>query len=332
MDRHKYVLLVGLVICISIGQAVSAEPERGEMRGIFIKRAEKQVGEREYLAIVVRPLESDDHVWVIVPRENEDFMHAARNLKEGQRIGLAYVVQRDQKWLRRLAIDRPEQKREDQRQRRRPEVDSRREVSRDREERSVNSQGAELRRALGESLERLVGNYKRLIVQMEQMEVELRELRAENERLKRLLQERQQSRERTEVERSRDRDVTSERTDNGRALDERKAAYRRRGGVSMPNGMTGFRGVLIGKLTRKFDRGFLLKVEKLGEIWEHNKADNPKAAISKELAVIIRADEGRGEQFLRTLRNLEIGQKVKVEAFHYGGNRLTVVEQLEKYR
>ena len=72
----------------------------------------------------------------------------------------------------------------------------------------------------------------------------------------------------------------------------------------------------------------MLRVEKLGEVWEDNRADNPEAALGKEMMITIRADEGGGERFLRTLRGLEIGQKVLVEAFHFGGNQLTVVEQL----
>jgi hypothetical protein len=96
----------------------------------------------------------------------------------------------------------------------------------------------------------------------------------------------------------------------------------------LPDGMMGFRGVLLGRIQRKLDGGFVLKVEKVGEVWADNDADNPEAAVGKELIINIRGDEGAGERFLRTLRGLEIGQEVLVEAFHFGGDQLTVVEQL----
>lgn len=92
--------------------------------------------------------------------------------------------------------------------------------------------------------------------------------------------------------------------------------------------MAGFRGVLIGSLKRKLDRGFLLKVDRLGEVWENNKAHNPKAAVGKELVIVIRP-ESPGERFRQTLRKLEIGQKVLVEVFHSDGNQLTAIEQFK---
>jgi hypothetical protein len=94
--------------------------------------------------------------------------------------------------------------------------------------------------------------------------------------------------------------------------------------------MDGFRGVLIGRVLRKLDRGFVLKVEKVAKVWENNRADKPEAAVGKELIITIRADEELGERFLHTLRTFKIGERVLVEAFHFEGNRLTVVEQLQK--
>ena len=86
--------------------------------------------------------------------------------------------------------------------------------------------------------------------------------------------------------------------------------------------------MLIGSLKRKLDRGFLLKVDRLGEVWENNKADKPKAAVGKEVMILIRP-EGLGERFRQTLRTLEIGQKVLGEVVHSDGNRLTAIEQFK---
>jgi hypothetical protein len=100
--------------------------------------------------------------------------------------------------------------------------------------------------------------------------------------------------------------------------------------VGLPEGMIGFRGVLVGRVLRKLDRGFVLKVEKVTKVWENNRAGRPEAAVGKDLIITIRADEEFGGRFLRTLRTLKIGERVLVEAFHFEGNRLTVVEQLQK--
>jgi regulator of replication initiation timing len=117
-----------------------------------------------------------------------------------------------------------------------------------------------------------------------------------------------------------------------REHEERKVRRRRveRREIGLPDGMVGFRGVLVGRVLRKLDRGFVLKVERVTKVWEHNRADKPEAAVGKELIITIRADDELSGRFLRTLRALEIGERVLVEAFHFEGNRLTVVEQLQR--
>jgi regulator of replication initiation timing len=117
-----------------------------------------------------------------------------------------------------------------------------------------------------------------------------------------------------------------------REREEREVRRRRleRRESDLPAGMIGFRGVLVGRIIRKLDRGFVLKVEKVDRIWESNRADRPEAAVGKELIINIREDEELSSSFLDTLRALETGQRVLVEAFHFGGNSLVVVEQLKK--
>jgi regulator of replication initiation timing len=109
----------------------------------------------------------------------------------------------------------------------------------------------------------------------------------------------------------------------GRRSKERREA-------DLPEGMIGFRGVLVGRVLRKLDRGFVLKVEKVANVWENNRADRPEAAVGRELIITIRTHEELGGRFLDTLRTLKTGERVLVEAFHFEGNRLTVVEQLQK--
>jgi hypothetical protein len=117
-----------------------------------------------------------------------------------------------------------------------------------------------------------------------------------------------------------------------REREEREVRRRRveRREAGLPEGMIGFRGVLVGRVLRKLDRGFVLKVDRVDKVWESNRADNPEAAVGKELIITIREDEELSGRFLNTLRSLKTGQRVLVEAFHFEGNRLTVVEQLKR--
>ena len=108
----------------------------------------------------------------------------------------------------------------------------------------------------------------------------------------------------------------------------RRRLERREAGL--PEGMIGFRGVLVGRILRKLDRGFVLKVERVTNVWQNNRADRPEAAVGRELIINIRADEEIGERFMNTLRTLKAGERIMVEVFHFEGNRLTVVEQLRK--
>jgi len=108
----------------------------------------------------------------------------------------------------------------------------------------------------------------------------------------------------------------------------RRPVERREAGL--PEGMIGFRGVLVGRVLRKLDRGFVLKVERVVKVWESNRADRPEAAVGRELIINIREDEELSGRFMNTLRSLKTSERVLVEAFHFEGNLLTVVEQLKK--
>lgn len=88
--------------------------------------------------------------------------------------------------------------------------------------------------------------------------------------------------------------------------------------------------MLRGTVARKGDRGFVLKVEAVTKVWPQSKASNPQAAVGKELSVVIRPESKLGERHMQTLRELKAGDRAIVEAFHFEGDNLTVVEALEK--
>ncbi|MFZ2149245.1 MAG: hypothetical protein WAV28_18695 [Sedimentisphaerales bacterium] len=403
MKKVCRMLVLGVLAGLLFGGMLWAEDggRSGAVRGTFVRLVEREVDGQGYMGIVIKPFERDDHVTVLVPREREELGQAARRLQEGQEVGVSFVTEAGQMWVKGMEAERREVVEEGPEGRRRMNV--RREVLRyedDQERREpkrpapleqmegqlkevvtghLERMGRALKEVLGAHLERMEAELRELRAHIERMEEELQELRAENERLKwqlreragpergrerevrirREVEERREGREREErgVRRERGERREAEIRREGREREEREVrrereetreAERRREGreeerevrrerveqkeaaPSLPDGMVGFRGVLIGRILRKLDRGFVLKVERVDKVWEDNRADKPEAAIGKELIITIRADKERGERFLQTLQALEIGEPVLVEAFHFEGNRLTVVEQLQK--
>jgi len=343
----------------------------GTIRGIFVRLVERAVGEQGYMGIVVKPFESDDHVTVLVPRQQEELGEAVRMLREGQGVRIAFVREDEQMWVkgmeaeqREVVEERPEGRRrmiirkevlryEGDQERREPKRPIAHLEQMERQLKEViaghlEQVGRALKEVLGAHLERMEAELREHREHIERMQEELQELRAENERLRGQLRERagpererevevrirreaeeqREGREREERERQRERDERRESRGQEEREVQRRSVEQRE--IGLPDGMVGFRGVLIGRILRKLDQGFVLKVERVDKVWEDNRADNPEAAIGKELIITIRADEERGERFLHTLRTLEIDERVLVEAFHFEGERLTVVEQLQK--
>ena len=98
-----------LVAALMSGGALAAQ-ERGEarrMRGTFVRLTEQQINEQGHLGIVIKPFESDEHVTVLVPRDNEDLRMAARQLKEGQTLAVAFAPEGPNNWVTRIESERP---------------------------------------------------------------------------------------------------------------------------------------------------------------------------------------------------------------------------------
>jgi len=99
--------------------------------------------------------------------------------------------------------------------------------------------------------------------------------------------------------------------------------------LALPDGLAGFKGILVGTIVGPVDREFLLKVEKIATVWPQSRADNPQAAVGRNVGIVV----GRNrltEQHIRTLKRLKTGDQIIVEAFHIEGKRLTVMELLRK--
>lgn len=340
------VLAVFALLAFEAVLAAQDQAKAGELQGVLVALKPQAFGDLEYTAMVVRPFDSDEHVTVLLPREPKEIGDAVRRLEEGQRVKMSYVTEEGHRWVTALQAgglivrlgggeERVEIEEHSDEPRRHVEVRERRTVEQRRTPAPRERAGREPMRSLAGRLERLAGEFHRLAEQMRRMEGELRRLRAENEHLRRELRERgnrhegrthRDSERRTEGRERERRDARRGRQEREiRVMVDRRDRAQAR--PALPEGMVGFRGVLIGTIQRKLDRGFVLKVEKVSEVWEDNRADNPEAAVGRNLMIAIRDDDA-GQQFLRTLRGLEVGEQVLAEAFHFGGNQLTVVEQL----
>ncbi len=129
----KMLILVAFAVLVFGGVLFGAERDRnGRLRGIFVGLTERQVGERGYLGVVVKPMDSDEHVTVLIPRNNERLIEIAHNLREGQRLGIPFVIEDDFRWAREMEVERGREEIE-----RQPEGDERvivrREIRRDAE-------------------------------------------------------------------------------------------------------------------------------------------------------------------------------------------------------
>ncbi len=245
MKKIYRMLLLGMFAGLVFGGMLWAEDgdRSGGVRGIFVRLVERAVGERGYMGIVIKPFERDDHVTVLVPRQREELLQAARRLQEGQRIGVSFVTEAGHKFIKDMRAERREVVEERPAGRRRVRV--RREVvRRDEDERErreaerpahleqmegqlkevvaghLERMGRALKEVLGEHLERMEAELRELREHIERMQEELQELRAENERL------RWQLRERSGPERERGREVRIRREDRereeGREREERE--------------------------------------------------------------------------------------------------------------
>ncbi|MHC4174928.1 MAG: hypothetical protein ACYS9C_02360 [Planctomycetota bacterium] len=258
----RTLMLVLLAALVLGGMLWAEEHDRvGAVRGTFVRLVEREVGERGYMGIVIKPFEGGDHVTVLVPRQREELGGAARRLQEGQRVGISFVREGGHMWIKGMEAERREVIEERPEGRRtiniRREVHRRHEGVREGREAKrpmvhleqmegqlkeivaghLEHMGRALREVLGAHLERMEGEFRELRAHVERMESQLHELREENERLRSQLREargprrgrERQIRERREVERRREGREREEREVRREREERREAEHRREG-------------------------------------------------------------------------------------------------------
>ena len=63
MKKSCGTLMIAVLVVFVFGGVVGAQEgdRRGELRGVFVRLAERRVGERGYMGIVVKPFDRDGH-------------------------------------------------------------------------------------------------------------------------------------------------------------------------------------------------------------------------------------------------------------------------------
>ena len=108
MKKSRRTLMLVVLVVLAFGGILSAQDRDrdGQVRGIFVRLAERQVGDSGYMAIVVKPFERDENVTVLVPREYEQLGQSARTMQPGDRLEISYVREHGEMWIKSIEAER----------------------------------------------------------------------------------------------------------------------------------------------------------------------------------------------------------------------------------
>jgi hypothetical protein len=115
--------ILAATILLSVCANDALAQDKGGGKGKFVRLTEVTVGDREHLGIVVQPLERDAQITLVIPARPEghaaELTAMARRLREGQIFEFGFTREGGQLWLRELGIprgaDAPDRPREDAR-------------------------------------------------------------------------------------------------------------------------------------------------------------------------------------------------------------------------
>ncbi len=180
------IAVVAAMLACSFGAAVAAEEERkeGVVQGSFVRLAEQKVGEQEYLAVLVKPADSEEPVMLLVPNRRTEqgqwvrepeLAAAAGRLQAGQKLRVVWVAEGGQKFVRRIqaeGLGEGERRREGEGERR---------AERDR---PAERREGERERPAAADVRELTQQIRAMRAAMERMQQQINELREEIRRLK----------------------------------------------------------------------------------------------------------------------------------------------------
>ena len=108
MKKSYRTLMLVVLVVLAFGGILSAQDRdrNGQVRGAFVKLADRQVGDGGYLGIVVKPFDRDDHVTVLVPREHEELRRSAQTMREGDQLEISYTSEHGEMWIKGIEVRR----------------------------------------------------------------------------------------------------------------------------------------------------------------------------------------------------------------------------------
>lgn len=98
---------------------------------------------------------------------------------------------------------------------------------------------------------------------------------------------------------------------------------------SIPAAAKGFAGMLRGKVVGTQKGQITIEVAEITNVWEHSKAEIPKALVGKN--VVVKARDG-AEQIARFVSTVTPGESLKLDVANREGDTLTILELTESQR
>jgi len=92
---------------------------------------------------------------------------------------------------------------------------------------------------------------------------------------------------------------------------------------ALPAAAKGFSGMLRGKVVGKQDRGIIVAVQEITNVWRQSKAEDPKSLVGKKVLVIPR--DG-AEQTVRFVSAVKVGESIKLDVGNKQGDTLVILE------
>jgi hypothetical protein len=112
MKKLCEMLLFALLLApISSGALWAQDRDKGgSVHGTFVRLIEREMDQGQVMGVVVKPVEQDEPITVLVPWDNEDLRQAARRLHKGQVVEIAFDSEGRNTWLRRLEAEPPRER------------------------------------------------------------------------------------------------------------------------------------------------------------------------------------------------------------------------------
>lgn len=106
---------------------------------------------------------------------------------------------------------------------------------------------------------------------------------------------------------------------------ERDVVRRR---LPLPDPAANFAGLIRGTVTRKLDRGIVVKISGVPKQWKQSGAKEAEALVGKSVVVT----PGENQNARRLIRLLQPGNEVTLDVAHKSGETLTILELTEEQR